>query len=131
ALVVDAYADPVAPLVDDVPTRNTVYVTRILDDRARLLGASGVMDDIALDRYLFMRDGYLQRRRSLVYDGDPPPLEDDYDDSWLDEEGTAGNDHGRSRPPENGAPPAAGPVRAAGRPGARGGVVAGRARRGG
>jgi len=86
ALVVDAYADPIAPLIDDVPVRNTVYGIRVLDDRARLLGASGVMDDIALDRYLFMRDGYLQRRRSLVYDGDPPPLDDDYDDSWLDEE---------------------------------------------
>lgn len=86
ALVVDGYADPVAPLISDVSTRNVVYGVRVLDGRASLLGASGVMDDIALDRYLFMRDGYLQRRRSLVYDGDPPPLDDVYDDSWLDEE---------------------------------------------
>ena len=27
---------------------------------------------IALDKYSFMRDAYLQRRRSLVFDGDPP-----------------------------------------------------------
>lgn len=86
SLILDAYADPLPYLVDDVSVRNTTYVIRVLDTRAGLLGASGIMDDIALDRYLFMRDGYLQRRRSLVYDGDPPPLDDDYDDSWLDED---------------------------------------------
>lgn len=84
-LAVDAYADPVAPLIGDVPARNTTYVIRVIDARAGLLQAGGIMDDIALDRYLFMRDGYLQRRRSLVYDGEPPPL-DDFDDSYLDEE---------------------------------------------
>jgi phospholipid-binding lipoprotein MlaA len=30
------------------------------------------LDDIALDKYTFVRDSYLQRRRSLVFDGDPP-----------------------------------------------------------
>lgn len=84
ALVADGYADPLAHVVSDVPVRNGIYAIRVLDTRAGLLGASGIMDDIALDRYLLMRDGYLQRRRNLVYDGDPPP--DDYDDSWLDEE---------------------------------------------
>lgn len=85
-LALDSYADPMASLVGDVPTRNTAYGIRLLDARAGLLQAGGLMDDIALDRYLFMRDGYLQRRRSLVYDGDPPPTDDGYDDSWLDEE---------------------------------------------
>jgi len=39
-------------------------------------GATRVLDDIALDKYTFVRDVYLQRRRSLVFDGDepsPPP----------------------------------------------------------
>ena len=27
----------------------------------------------ALDRYTFIRNAYLQRRRYLVYDGKPPP----------------------------------------------------------
>ena len=30
------------------------------------------IDDIALDKYTFIRDAYLQRRRSLVFDGDAP-----------------------------------------------------------
>jgi phospholipid-binding lipoprotein MlaA len=30
------------------------------------------MLDDALDRYLLVRDGYLARRRNLVYDGNPP-----------------------------------------------------------
>ena len=37
-----------------------------------LLGASRVLDEIALDKYSFLRDAYLARRRSLVYDGEPP-----------------------------------------------------------
>jgi phospholipid-binding lipoprotein MlaA len=75
--VADTYADPLPPLVDDVPVRNAARGTRILDTRAGLLRAGRMVDGIALDRYLFIRDGYLQRRRSLVYDGDPPPLDDD------------------------------------------------------
>ena len=46
---------------------------QIVNTRAGLLGASRVVDDIALDKYTFVRDAYLQRRRSLVYDGDEPP----------------------------------------------------------
>lgn len=45
---------------------------QIINTRARLLGATAVIDDIALDKYSFIRDAYLQRRRSLVYDGDAP-----------------------------------------------------------
>ena len=41
--------------------------------------ASRILEQAALDRYVFQRDAYLQRRRSLVYDGRPPRerLEDD------------------------------------------------------
>jgi phospholipid-binding lipoprotein MlaA len=44
----------------------------VLDTRAGLLGASQVLDDVALDKYGFLRDAYLARRRNLVYDGNPP-----------------------------------------------------------
>jgi phospholipid-binding lipoprotein MlaA len=27
---------------------------------------------VALDKYVLMRDAYMARRRSLIYDGDPP-----------------------------------------------------------
>lgn len=45
---------------------------QVVSVRAGLLGASKVLDDAGLDKYSFIRDAYLQRRRSLVYDGDPP-----------------------------------------------------------
>jgi phospholipid-binding lipoprotein MlaA len=32
-----------------------------------------MIDTAALDRYLFIRNAYLQRRRYLLYDGKPPP----------------------------------------------------------
>jgi phospholipid-binding lipoprotein MlaA len=44
-----------------------------------LLSATGLIDDIAIDKYAFVRNAYLQRRRSLVYDGNPPD-EDEVDD---------------------------------------------------
>ena len=45
---------------------------QIINTRAGLLGATRVIDDISLDKYTFVRDAYLQRRRSLVFDGDEP-----------------------------------------------------------
>ena len=35
-----------------------------------------MIDDISLDKYTFVRDAYLQRRRSLVFDGDVPEAPD-------------------------------------------------------
>lgn len=45
---------------------------QITQARSSLLSASSVLDAVALDRYLFVRDFYLQRRQSLVHDGHPP-----------------------------------------------------------
>ncbi len=45
---------------------------QIINLRAELLGASRFLDDAGLDKYSFVRDAYLQRRRNLVFDGDPP-----------------------------------------------------------
>ncbi len=58
--------------VSDVPTRNTVTVLNLLNRRASLLGASQMLDEVALDPYTFTRDAFLQRRRNAVYDGNPP-----------------------------------------------------------
>jgi phospholipid-binding lipoprotein MlaA len=41
--------------------------------RANLLKAEGVLEQAALDRYTFLRDAWLQRRRNQVFDGHPPP----------------------------------------------------------
>jgi phospholipid-binding lipoprotein MlaA len=40
--------------------------------RANLLQAEKVLDEAAIDKYNFIRDAWLQRRRSLIFDGNPP-----------------------------------------------------------
>jgi phospholipid-binding lipoprotein MlaA len=46
--------------------------------RASLLTAESVLEKAALDKYNFIRDAWIQRRQSQVYDGNPPrPKEDD------------------------------------------------------
>lgn len=49
---------------------------RIINRRADLLDAGQLLEDAAFDKYSFLRDGYLQRRRSQIYDGEPPPLKE-------------------------------------------------------
>lgn len=55
--------------VDHVPTRNSLYLVKVIDMRAQYLPASDLLDEAALDPYAFMRDAYLQRRESQVEDG--------------------------------------------------------------
>lgn len=70
-LVLDVKADPIAN-VDDISTRNSLLALRIVDNRADLLPADKVIEEAALDKYAYIRDGYLQRRRSLIHDGNVP-----------------------------------------------------------
>lgn len=58
--------------VDHIPTRNEMYATTTVDTRANLLDQEKILDEAMIDPYSFLRDSYLQRRRSKVYDGDPP-----------------------------------------------------------
>lgn len=62
---------------DPVRVRNTGSVIRVVDKRASLLDAGNLIEDAALDPYQFMRDAYLQRRKSQVYDGDIPDEDED------------------------------------------------------
>jgi phospholipid-binding lipoprotein MlaA len=48
------------------------WTLRSVSRRADLLDASRILEEAALDKYVFLRDAYLQRRRSQVYDGNPP-----------------------------------------------------------
>lgn len=73
---VDLMADPVG-YVDSVPVRNSVRGLRIVDIRASLLPADKVVEEAALDKYAYIRDAYLQRRRNQIFDG-RPPRQDDY-----------------------------------------------------
>ena len=59
--------------IGEVPLRNSLYGLGAVDLRAQALSAGAIVDTAALDRYLFIRNAYLQRRRYLVYDGKPPP----------------------------------------------------------
>jgi phospholipid-binding lipoprotein MlaA len=70
-LVLDLAADPVSRH-RPVDESNAATAMRIVSRRADLLDASRVLEEAAFDKYLFMRDAYLQRRRSLIYDGRPP-----------------------------------------------------------
>jgi len=73
----------------DYPTiEYTVFALRIVNERAELLPADRLVREAALDRYTFIRDGYLQRRRSLIYDGNPP-REPDEEEPEGDEPKTA------------------------------------------
>jgi phospholipid-binding lipoprotein MlaA len=78
-LVVDQHGDLVRQGVDHVPTRNSMQGLRIVNTRAELLSATDLLDQIALDKYSFVRDGYLQRRQSQIR----PQEEDRF---WEDEE---------------------------------------------
>jgi phospholipid-binding lipoprotein MlaA len=70
-LILDSAVDPVG---DHKPrgTRNAALVLRLVNKRANLLPADKVVEEAALDKYSYMRDAYLQRRRSLIHDGNPP-----------------------------------------------------------
>ena len=70
-LVADWFVDPVNYIEDDT-VRMSLKGLDIVDTRADLLNASRVFDQAALDPYAFIRDAYLQRRESLVHDGNPP-----------------------------------------------------------
>jgi phospholipid-binding lipoprotein MlaA len=77
-LVPDNYLRPtsyVTPMYD----RYILIGAELIDLRARLLNASDLVEQAALDRYQFTRDGYFQIRRNLQYEGNPPPpaMEDD------------------------------------------------------
>ena len=54
-----------------------VNALRVINRRADLLDAGQLLEDAAFDKYSFVRDGYLQRRRNQVYDGNPPPVKEE------------------------------------------------------
>lgn len=55
-----------------VTVRNSLYALRLIDKRANLLRTTAVLDAVALDKYSFTRDIYLQVRRNEVFDGNAP-----------------------------------------------------------
>lgn len=70
-LVADWEYDPLINIEDNETYWGAVML-RGIDTRAELLGATRLMEQSGADPYTFMRDAYLQHRRNLVYDGNPP-----------------------------------------------------------
>jgi phospholipid-binding lipoprotein MlaA len=67
AFLVDRRADLLREL-DPSSTRNSLFALRLVDIRASLLGTGRLLDEMALDRYTFVREAYLQRRRAEIFE---------------------------------------------------------------
>ena len=69
--VADSTLDPMYRIT---PTEARLETTalHLVDTRANLLGASRVLEQAAIDPYLFVRDAYLQHRESLIQNAQSP-----------------------------------------------------------
>ena len=67
--------------IEDTTTRFALIALDLISLRAELLEAGDILQEAAYDPYIFIREAYLQRRRNLVYDGNPPqqPVDEEID----------------------------------------------------
>ena len=70
-LIPDLWIDPVWG-IHPHSVRYAAAVLRAFGKRADLLDASRILEEAALDKYVFQRDAHLQWRKSLIHDGNPP-----------------------------------------------------------
>jgi len=68
----DYFTDPEFYLFPHPPADWLVLSVRVVNTRSNLLGADQFFEVAAVDRYAFLRDGFLQMRRNQIYDGNPP-----------------------------------------------------------
>jgi phospholipid-binding lipoprotein MlaA len=94
-LAVDStYLDPINNEVHEqwvYPNRNRdasagLTIVKVIDVRAGLLKAESVLNEAALDPYIYVREAFLQRRHSLIYDGSPPTESDIDSDDFFEED---------------------------------------------
>jgi phospholipid-binding lipoprotein MlaA len=79
-LVTDSWLfDPIGYM--DPAVRNGLIVVKLVDRRAQYLPGSDLLDEAALDPYIFMRDAYMQRRESQIMDGDTSKQPEDSSDN--------------------------------------------------
>lgn len=72
---VGQYADMQTDVVKtDVATRNELFVSEGISERAGLLDAESILHEAATDPYAFNRDTYLLYRKNLIYDGHAPKI---------------------------------------------------------
>lgn len=65
---VAAGVSPITPVfeIDNIPLRNSIVGLYTIDTRANLLDSDRLVNEIALDRYSFIRDAYIQHRKAQV-----------------------------------------------------------------
>ncbi len=71
-ILVDWRTDPLYYYDESKVRQYSLYALDVIDTRADLLHASNIIEKSSTDTYLFTREAYLQHRRNLVYDGNPP-----------------------------------------------------------
>lgn len=80
--VLDRQVSP-AQLSGNDASRWVIGSMEVINVRTKLLQTLALLDDVALDKYAFVRDAYLARRRDAVFDGAAPM--EDFEDDWEDE----------------------------------------------
>ena len=70
-------------LVSGDAAKYSITALELVSVRAELLPATKLLEQVALDKYSFVRDGFLARRRDALFDGAPPldPADADPGDS--------------------------------------------------
>ena len=80
--IFDSYVS-VQANIDTVRVRNTLWGLELIDGRSRFLRVDDLMSG---DRYIFVRDAYLQQREIFVNDGVVKDSFSDFDDEEWDDE---------------------------------------------
>jgi phospholipid-binding lipoprotein MlaA len=74
-----------------------LFGLNVVSARADMLGATGLLDQAALDKYSFVRDGYMQRRAYLLNEGKALPSYEEPADNVGDLAAQAPPDGGTAR----------------------------------
>ena len=83
-------------VVQDGSYRWGLTTLELVHGRADLLSATNLLEQVAFDKYSFVRDSYLARRRNQVFDGNPP--EEPEDDEPLPPRPAAAGPNDRNAP---------------------------------
>ncbi|MDQ6968360.1 MAG: VacJ family lipoprotein [Mariprofundaceae bacterium] len=88
--ITETATDPLFWVAFVVAPQVTIPITvlKYIDKRSRLMDASDMRDELALDPYVFTREAWRQSREYKIYDGNPPASasEDDWGDDPFDGE---------------------------------------------
>lgn len=73
-IIILATYDPLYEIENKDALYGAIFL-KTIDTRYKLLKVSRIVEQAALDKYSFIRDAYLQNRKNLIYDGNPPEEE--------------------------------------------------------